>query len=41
VDAAQKFGFTINYLPGAEFEKFLQSQDELVGRLVKKINLKK
>ena len=41
VDAAQKFGFTINYLPGAEFAKFLQGQDELVGRLVKKIGLKK
>ena len=41
VDAAQKFGFTINYLSGADFAKFLQSQDELVGRLVKKINLKK
>lgn len=40
-DAAQKFGFTINYLPGADFEKFLRGQDELVGRLVKKINLKK
>ncbi len=41
VDAAQKFGFTINYQPGADFTKFLQGQDELVGRLVKKINLKK
>ena len=41
VDAAQKFGFTINYLSGADFAKFLQVQDELVGRLMKKINLKK
>ena len=40
-DAAQKFGFTINYQSGADFAKFLQSQDELVGRLMKKINLPK
>ena len=40
-DAAQKFGFTINYQSGVDFAKFLQSQDELVGRLVKKIDLKK
>ena len=41
VDAATKFGFTINFLPAGEFEKFLQSQSELVARLMKKINLKK
>lgn len=40
-DAAQKFGFTINYQSGADFAKFLQGQDELLGRLMKKINLKK
>jgi tripartite-type tricarboxylate transporter receptor subunit TctC len=40
-EAAQKFGFTVNYQPGAQFAKFLQAQDELVGRLVKKINVKK
>ena len=40
-DAALKFGFTINYQSGADFAKFLQSQDELVGRLMKKINLPK
>jgi tripartite-type tricarboxylate transporter receptor subunit TctC len=40
-DAAQKFGFTINYQTGVAFAKFLQGQDELVGRLMKKINVKK
>jgi tripartite-type tricarboxylate transporter receptor subunit TctC len=40
-DAAQKFGFTVNYRPGADFAKFLQGQDDLVGRLMKKINVKK
>lgn len=39
-EAAQKFGFTVNYQPGADFGKFLQSQDNLIARLVKKINLK-
>jgi tripartite-type tricarboxylate transporter receptor subunit TctC len=40
-EAAQKFGFTVNYQTGAAFAKFLQGQDELVGRLMKKINVKK
>jgi tripartite-type tricarboxylate transporter receptor subunit TctC len=41
IDAAQKFGFTVNYQPGAAFTKFLHGQDELVGRLMKRINVKK
>jgi tripartite-type tricarboxylate transporter receptor subunit TctC len=40
-DAAQKFGFTVNYQPGTDFAKFIQGQDDLVGRLMKKINVKK
>jgi tripartite-type tricarboxylate transporter receptor subunit TctC len=40
-DAAQQFGFTVKHQPGPDFAKFLQGQDELVGRLMKKINLKK
>lgn len=41
LDAARKFGFTINYLSGADFMTFLHGQDELVGRLMKKIKPKK